>query len=462
MTGTEAAAAVPQAPAATLPPVQAGEETLAEARAGERLLDRETRPELQPALRYEGVYASTIDADFGPGTRRAMAAWQELRRYEPTGVLTTLQRRELLDDYRGAQASLGLQPLSDAQTGIEIVMPLGLVTFDRYEAPFAHFGPATGDGVRALLISQVGDRDTLQALYDVMQTLDIVPLDGSRALRGEDFTLTGANAEIETYIRARLSRGEIKGFGLIWPAGDDKRRRLALAAMEDTFTAIDGVLPDGTGSSTQDIDLLAGLSIRRPEKTRSGFFVDGSGAVLTTADAARQCTRITLGDDIEADLAATDDTLGLALLRPREAQAPLAVARWAAGEPRLQSQAAVAGYSFGGILSAPSVTFGTVEDIKGLDGDTRVARLEIAAEEGDAGGPVYDAKGHVTGMLLPRADGARTLPGNVAFAADAESLAQFLAANGLTAQAAENGSEIAPEDLALLAADMTVVVNCWN
>jgi hypothetical protein len=449
-------------PAEPLPPIEPGEETVAEARAGERLLDREDRAEIQRALRFEGVYTSAIDADFGPGTRRAIAAWQEAARYEPTGVLTTLQRRELLEGYAQAQTSLGLAAYSDAAAGIEIVLPLGLVRFDRYEPPFAHFVPTGEDGVRVILISQTGDRDTLQALYDVMQTLEIVPLNGSRAIRRDDFTLTGENADISTHVRASLRGDQIKGFALIWPQGDDKRRRLAVAAMDDTFTAIEGALPDSVGASEQDIDLMAGLEIRRPERARSGFWVDAGGSVLTTADAARQCARITLGDDVEADLAASDEGLGLALLRPRVPQAPLAVAKLASEEPRLTSEIAVAGYSFGGILSAPSVTFGTFADVKGLDGDMRVARLDLTAEDGDAGGPVYDGQGRVAGMLLARADDARSLPSNVAFAADAAVLAEFLTANGLSVVSGGDGDEMAPEDLTVLAADMTVLVNCWN
>ena len=176
----------------------------------------------------------------------------------------------------------------------------------------------------------------------------------------------------------------------------------------------------------------------------------------------RQCKRITLDDEAEADVVAADEALGLALLRPREALAPMSVARLSALEPRIQSDVAVAGYPFGGILSAPTLTYGTLADIKGLDGDTRVARLEIASEDGDAGGPVFDASGAVLGMLLTRGDSTRQLPGSVAFAADAPSLAEFLSANGISALASDTGERMAPEDLTLLAADLTVLVGCWN
>ena len=37
-----------------------------------------------------------------------------------------------------------------------------------------------GSGVRVLLISQSGDQGTLFGLYDIMQTLEIVPMEGPR------------------------------------------------------------------------------------------------------------------------------------------------------------------------------------------------------------------------------------------------------------------------------------------
>ncbi len=339
--GSEDVAAAAQ-PSDPLPPLKPGEETPAEARAAERAMTRDERELLQIALRWEGFYKSAIDADFGPGTRRAMSAWQEKQRFEPTGVLTTNQRRQLLEGYLNALEALKITPLVEANAGIEINVPAGLVAFDRYEPPFVHYAPNTDDGVRILLISQAGTRETLAALYDIMQTLEIVPLDGSRALRQRDFTLTGDNYRIASHTYARLEGEAIKGFTLIWPAGDEKRRRLVLSSMQESFRATDGVLPDTAGSEAQSIDLLAGLEIRRPEITRSGFYVDNAGAVLTTATAVRQCTRIMLNEEIEAEIAAEDAALGLALLRPVQSLAPLAIASLVASEPRLQSDVAVA------------------------------------------------------------------------------------------------------------------------
>ena len=444
-----------------LPEPSPGEETTQEALINERSLTREDRQEVQIALRASGFYNAVIDADFGPGTRRAMRAWQAANGFEATGILTTLQRRDLVGTYREAQTELGLVETVDERAGLSISLPLGLVERSRYDPPFAVYESAESDGPTVLLISQSGDRRTLSALYDILQTLEIMPLDGARNLNRTDFTMTGVNRDIRSHAYARLSGDAIKGYVLIWPAADTYRGALTLAAMQATFLPTEGILPDTVGTP-QDIDLLAGLRIRKPERAVSGFYVSPDGSVLTSASAVAGCQRLELGGTVTADLAATDPESDLALLRANAALSPLSYARLTETEPRLQSEIAVAGFSFGGVLTLPSVTFGTLADVRGLDGDETVHRLALLTEPGDTGGPVFDTTGAVAGMLLPEEESARVLPGDVAFARDAVELSSFLRANGVQPSVTSGGATLAPEDLATLAADMTVLVTCWN
>ncbi len=464
--GQQTALQLPEAAAEPVVAPEPPQETRREALRSESQLTRQDRADLQVALRWFGFYDGAIDAAFGRGTRASMAAWQESKNYESTGVLTTRQRAELLGEYQAVLATLGLEVVRDDVAGIEVEMPLGMVGFDRYDPPFAHYIEKNDSGVKVLLISQTGDEATLLGLYDIMQTLEIVPRDGERSRRSGSFTLTGENARISSYTYATLSGGAVKGFTLIWPAGDDARRQVALRAMRDSFRPIEGiVLPDtyGDGALEQSIDLISGLQIRRPQMSRSGFYIDGRGHVLTTADAVKNCARITLDETHDAQVAASDAELGLALLRPVAPLAPVNFARFMAGIPRLQSEVAVAGYSFEGILSAPTLTFGTLADLRGLRGEEQLKRLALAATPGDAGGPVFDTTGSVLGMLLPteEVDGKR-LPEDVSFAADAVAIAEFLSNAGYTPSASDGSRSLSPEDLTLLAADMTVLVSCWE
>ncbi|WP_439523104.1 serine protease [Marivita sp.] len=462
-------------PATTTPSVQAPEivqipepqqtdETPGEARASESLLTRYEREQLQIALRWAGVYSSGIDGAFGRGTRTAMAEWQQSNGFEATGILTTAQRADLFRQYNAVLEGMDLQTVRDTRAGIAIDLPLGAVGLDRYDSPFAHYEPTgTVDGARVLLISQPGDRDRLAGLYEIMQTLDIVPLDGPRDRAGDSFTLTGQDSRIVSHTEARLADGTIKGFTLVWPASDEERRTRILAAMQNSFDPIAGVLDPATiAEDTQSVDLVAGLSIRKPKLTASGFFVDRQGRVVTTDAAVANCSRITLNSDYSAEVMASDPSLGIAVLRATQPLAPNAVAEFRDGAPRLQSEIAVAGFSFGGVLPSATMTFGRLSDLQGLDGEDTLSRLDISTLDGDAGGPVLDDGGAVLGMLVPHDGGGRQLPDKVNFATKGTALRTVLERAGVAPQVTPGLQRLDPVDLTQKATAMTVLVSCWD
>lgn len=454
----QAAPAVPEVPV-----LEPTDETLAQARRSERSLSAQDRKDLQIALQWAGFYNAAIDGSYGRGTRNSMAAWQEANNFEVTGVLTTLQRAALLKQYNAVLDGLGLQVVRDDQAGIEMVMPTAEVGFAKYEAPFAQYD-STGDiGARVLLISQAGDQNTLFGLYDIMQTLEIVPLNGTRERNKSSFTLVGENDRIISETRASLQDGQVKGFTLIWPANDEARRSRVMGELVKSFTRLPGVLdPAAGGDAEQAIDLVSGLQVRQAKLARSGFFVDGSGTVVTTAEAVASCGRLTVDGDTDADVLAQDADTGLAILKPRSALAPLAVAAFDLGTPRLQSEISVAGFSYEGVLSAATLTFGKVADVRGLSGEENLNRLSLKAQAGDAGGPVFDASGNVVGMLLPKPTGAQELPEDVSFALDGDSIATLATQAGVQLTASDRTGSVAPRDLRLAAQGMTVLVSCWE
>ncbi|WP_425099112.1 serine protease [Tropicibacter sp. S64] len=455
---------VTPAPAPAPQPEPEPEETVREARQSEAELTRPQRDELQIALKWAGFYNSGIDGAFGAGTRRAMAAWQAAYDHEATGVLTTRQRAQLLGQYYAILDGMDLRTVSDTRAGIRMELPLGVVEFDRYEAPFALFKSRTDLGAQVLLISQPGDRQTMNGLYEILQTLEIVPLEGERTREANGFTLIGENDRIVSHTEVGLRDGALKGFTLVWPAGDEERRTRVLGLMKASFERIDGVLDPATVTDQgQSVDLVSGLKVRKPKGTASGFFIDTRGTVLTSAESVASCERVTLEGAYNARVVASDAALGVAILRPEATLAPRKVAQFNVDTPRLQSEVAVSGYSFGGVLGAPSLTFGTLEDLQGLGGEPQLKRLAMATLPGDVGGPVFDTGGTVVGMLLPRGDegGARRLPEGVNFAAKPVEILNFLRGQGIQPVARGTASPLAPEDLTALGKDMTVLVSCW-
>lgn len=466
--GTEADP--PEDSAAALPdpaPVEIPDEDRAQARDSEALLTPEERRDIQTALQWFGFYSSGIDGAFGPGTRNSMAAWQEAQgMVEPTGILTTRQRAALLDAWKGELAAFGFSEVVEAESGITVTLPLGLVEFDRYEPPFVHFRAKTPDAPRIILISQPGDQAALFGLYDVLQSLDSVPLDGPRDRDDQGFRIRGTSPKADTTIAAGLKGSRIKGWMLISSPGNEARDARILQVIEDTFSPDgDGVLDPGMAVMGADTraGLLSGLEVRKPRLSRTGFFVSPEGAVLTTTEAVAECARVTIDRATDATVTLTDTASGLALLTPRAPLAPRAVAGFVTAPTRPGSEIAVPGYSYEDRLPAPVITFGTFEDVTGLNGETTLNRLALQVLPGDTGGPVLDPSGSVVGMLLPAgSQEPKLLPAGVAFALPAAEIARLLTPTGIAPLSATSTAPVDPATLAETATGMTALVSCWD
>ncbi len=462
------APAAPEAPSQVSAPTGIVDETPREARISEGLLTRGERDGLQVALAWAGFYGGAIDGAFGRGTRASMGAWQSARGYEPTGILTTAQRTALLREYDAVFDGLDMAPVTDGAAGITVEMPTARVALAGRETPFARYEPTTADGpdsrVRVLLISQEGGPDRLAGLYEILQTLSIVPREGPRSRSRDAFEIEGTGGGIVSRTFARTEGGRIKGLTLIWPAGDDRLDRVWQRMRGSFDGAAPGVLGDAfeTPAAEQSVDLVSGLEIRRPTLSRSGVFLGQLGSVLTTAEVAGEaCGELRLDDVHRATVAWTEGPL--ALLTPEAPLAPQGTAAFAADGVRIGTEVAVAGYPFGGALGRASLTFGRLADVRGLGGEDGLDRYELAAADGDLGGPVLTPSGAVAGLLLPgpgRSD--IVLPEGAAFGIDAAAILDALAARGEPVRTAAPGAALAPEDLTALAGDMTVLVACYD
>lgn len=443
------------------------DETLREARASEAELSRDERMTLQEALKWYGFYASGIDGAFGQGTRASMSAWQEANGFEPTGVLTTRQRATLVTNHAADLAEFGFESVTEAEAGIEITLPLSLVAFDHYEPPFVHFAEKDGSGLRVLLISEPGGPEALAGLYDILQTLEAVPETGERSLGDTSFTIQAASSKLESLAFAETRDGMVKGYLAVWNPADAARMERILPVLQSSFRAVGGKALDPGLVPMEEAALsgmLSGLELRKPARVASGVFVDEIGHVATALANVAGCAKVTIGAETAADVAAEDAVTGLALLTPKAALAPRAVARLATASPRSGAEISVAGFSYGERLPAAVLTFGTFEAAEGIMGEPGQARLLAPVMAGDMGGPVLDSAGGVLGVLIPvPADAGRQLPEGMALAADAASLGALVQGAGLvmTAGPATSGTPATPDALNAAALGMTVQVSCW-
>lgn len=460
--GADAVAALPEATAPVLTP----EETPEQARETEAALTEAERQSLQQALQWYGFYSGPLDGAFGRGTRASMAAWQAANGYDETGILTTTQRAALTGAFSADQAEFGYETVTEIESGIEITLPLGLVAFDRYDPPFVHFTEKNGSGLKVLLISEPGGKAGLVGLFDILQTLELVPMTGERGLNDTSFIIRGQNDQIETVAYAEAIGGNIKGYLISWNRADADRMARILPAIQSSFRSLgDKALDPGLVplSDAMKRGLLSGLDVRHPRLSRSGFFIDSAGTVLTTIEAVQGCGRVVLERATEATVTFTDPATGIAVLTPNTPLAPQSSAGFSSAPSPLGSRITLSGYSYEDKLPAPVLTLGAVEDVTGLNGEPGLTRLSLSALPGDAGGPVLDAAGAVIGMLLPPdASGTKQLPEGVAFAASSSVLTDFLTAKGLSPSTQMNREPLTPNAMTVSSRGMTVLVSCWD
>lgn len=445
--------------AAPEPSITVPDETLSEARASEGLLSSEEKMDLQRYLQWAGYYNSTIDASIGRGTRRAMAAWQTDNGYEDTGVLTTAQRQRLRAQYFAIFDGLGLETHRDLEAGISIDLPKEVVAFDAYAAPLAHFkSQETSSPAHVFLISAAGNRGDLAAIYGVLPTLSIVPMNIEKSLNKDRFVITGAGTTTRTFITASHASGEIKGFGLIWPNQNEEQFDRLVAHMRKSFDTFSGTLDPSLSVAINDPETEFGVAIRKPAFVKSAVFVSDQGHAITDTSDLEQCSALTIGGTYDAEIIARSET-GAGLLSPKSDFNPISYAKLG-NAVRKGDKTFLSSYPYGGRLGLASVTQATVAETSDLSGNTEKFRLDFLAEPGDFGGAILDQSGNLTGILVSQDDTGRVLPKNVNFAAASDALASMMQSAGLRLS---SGKTQRLDDMALIASAQNILtpIECW-
>ena len=445
--------------AAPEPSITVPDETLSEARASEGLLSSEEKMDLQRYLQWAGYYNSTIDASIGRGTRRAMAAWQTDNGYEDTGVLTTAQRQRLRAQYFAIFDGLGLETHRDLEAGISIDLPKEVVAFDAYAAPLAHFkSQETSSPAHVFLISAAGNRGDLAAIYGVLPTLSIVPMNIEKSLNKDRFVITGAGTTTRTCIAAAHASGEIKGFGLSWPNQNEEQFDRLVAHMRKSFDTFSGTLDPSLSVAINDPETEFGVVIRKPAFVKSAVFVSDQGHAITDTSDLEQCSALTIGGTYDAEIIARSET-GAGLLSPKSDFNPISYAKLG-NAVRKGDKTFLSSYPYGGRLGLASVTQATVAETSDLSGNTEKFRLDFLAEPGDFGGAILDQSGNLTGILVSQDDTGRVLPKNVNFAAASDALASMMQSAGLRLS---SGKTQRLDDMALIASAQNILtpIECW-
>ena len=167
---------------------------------------------------------------------------------------------------------------TEAEAGIEITLPLSLVSFDHYAPPFAHFTEKDGSGLQITLISEPGGVEALAGLYDILQTLEAVPITGPRERKETSFTIEGTSDKVQSYAYAETRDGTVKGYLVAWKPADAARMERILPVLQSSFRAVGGKALDPGLVPMEEAALsgmLSGLELRKPARVASA-----AGALL--------------------------------------------------------------------------------------------------------------------------------------------------------------------------------------
>jgi peptidoglycan hydrolase-like protein with peptidoglycan-binding domain len=440
-----------------------GTDNLELTKISENALTFDEKRYLQRALAWASHYQGKIDGLYGPETRRAMKDWQIENKYPKTGVMTPSQRGIILNNFTPVMTRLNLAPVTNLRAGITLLVPRGIMGSAQYDAPFVRFEATDSSNTQIILISQVGDAKRLRALFEVIQTLNIVPKGGALKLDEAGFSIETSNNELFTTGFAKLIDGEIKGAILVWPTKDEAQRLRLKEQIFGSFDSFKGVLPEAEFFETGLLpkDILSGLQIRQPIFARSGIFLNAQGMVLTASQDLEICGSIEVGFGTQVKIKASNSYV--TVLSPMENISPPAISSFQLGPLKAPRRITAGGYSYGGSLGSPTLTRGLLQDLKDLANDRNISRLEINTLPGDAGGPIYNSGGAVIGILLPkREDPNRQLPDDVHFAANLDLIISLLDEENIQLSSTETKVHSDLVNLSKTAKNSIALVKCWD
>ena len=213
----------------------------------------------------------------------------------------------------------------------------------------------------------------------------------------------------------------------------------------------------------------------------SGFYVSKFRHIVTNQHVVNKRKKITVGDSITtqipADLIASDKRNDLAILQTVSMEMASADTKSFVQKLAIQivpvlsgglmrsddvvggEEIFVAGYPLGNMVSDQmKLTDGIVSATKGLDNDVSQFEISSVVRKGNSGGPIYDSKGNIVGVVVERFNVNRS--DNVNFAIKGSTVKQFLSAHNVSTKWSNRQNDMSTKDIYKIATKQTVMVVC--
>jgi hypothetical protein len=421
--------------AQTPAPPSADDAAMAVQKAAFMGMPEASRKAAQEALVWLGLYVGVNDGDFGKRTRDAILAFQASLKAPADGALSAPELKALIAAAQKARDAAGFQIVSDPKTGAKIGAPLKLLS-----------------ALAGARLDFASNADTdLGALYTRLSAATPTRKIAYKAIKPDAFfVVSGQDGPVKFYTRFDKNPNAnppIRGFTFAYPASQTATLDRVAIAIANSFEPFpESAAAPGVSAATSPATPTASSAAPPPAvpQPAATALVVAPGKALTALK-ADDCPHPTVaGKPVRIERA--DAATGLVLLAGDFASN--------GGAPRLGSPAqdlVVLGFD-GSRLAASSASF--------TGGDARPF-VTAAVDKGASGGPVFDRRGALVGLVAPIAGEPKRV-GSVALTSPhaliaPDALRAFL---GASEPASEGAASLSAGDIAARERKALVAVFC--
>lgn len=386
------------------------------------------RLSLQSDLAWVGEYNGAITGDLSSRMVDAIKAYQKAKGGKPTGVLNPQERAALAETARRKQDSVGWKIVTEMTSGARLGIPSKLVPQQATEASGSKWSSPTGT-VQVLLSRRKEANPTTAKLADAEKKEPAGRKVDYTVVKPDFFVLSGLQGLKKFYVRGTFKSDEVRIMTILYDQATENTVEPVVIAMSSAFNAF----PSGP---------QAGPPPRKTVEYGTGIVVSDDGAIMADRLVTDSCLAITIAGYGNADRLAEDGEHDLALLHIYGARGlkPLSLA---GGEAKTSVD--VIGIadpqSQGGATGVSSVR-AALTSVGGGD-----AALSPPPAVGFSGGPALDGEGKFAGVALLKpamvAGPATTVPATQAVMVSAETVRDFLKANGVAANGTSTDAKAA-------------------
>jgi peptidoglycan hydrolase-like protein with peptidoglycan-binding domain len=371
---------------------------------------------IQSDLAWVGQYNGAITGDVSERMVAAIKEFQRERGAKQTGVLNPQERSLLAETARRRQENVGWKIITEAGTGARLGVPTKLVPQQSSDANGAKWNSSTGT-VQVQLSRRKQANPTTAKLAEQEKKEPAGRKVDYTVVKPDFFVLSGMQGLKKFYVRGTFKGDEVRVLTILYDQATEGTVEPVVIAMSSAFNPF----PAGTGPPP-----------RKTVEYGTGVVVSDDGAIVADREVTDGCLAIAITGFGNADRVAEDKDHDLALLRIYGARGlkPLALGNGAAksaveltGIADPQSQAGAAAVSS---VKASAAQIG--------GGDTA---LSPPPALGFSGAAALDGDGKFAGIALLKpvvvAGPANTTPPAQAVLVPADTVAEFLKANGVNA-----------------------------